>query len=143
MRLLFAVQRYGAEVLGGGERACRDYALRLAARGHDIEVVTSRARSYVDWADVYPEGDEQDGAVTVHRLSVRAPRDHRFFGPLHERVVWGRPQPAYHVQRLWHQMQGPDLPALPGWLREHAARFDVVVFFTYLYPHTGDGLAAV
>ena len=143
MRLLFAVQRYGAEVLGGGERACRDYATRLAARGHDVEVVTSCAKSYVDWADVYPEGDEQDGAVTVHRFSVRAPRDHRFFGPLHERVVWGRPPPAYHVQRLWHQMQGPDLPALPGWLREHAARFDVVVFFTYLYPHTGDGLAAV
>ncbi len=143
MRLLFAVQRYGAEVLGGAERACRDYATRLAARGHDVEVVTSRATSYVDWADVYPAGAEQDGAVTVHRFSVRAPRDHRFFGPLHDRVVWGRPQPAYHVQRLWHRMQGPDLPELPGWLREHAARFDVVVFFTYLYPHTGDGLAAV
>lgn len=143
MRLLFAVQRYGAEVLGGAERACRDYATRMAARGHDVEVVTSRATSYVDWADVYPEGDEQDGAVTVHRFSVRAPRDHRFFGPLHERVVWGRPQPAYHVQRVWNRMQGPDLPALPEWLREHAARFDVVIFFTYLYPHTADGLAAV
>lgn len=143
MRLLFAVQRYGAEVLGGAERACRDYATRMAARGHDVEVVTSRATSYVDWADVYPPGDEQDGAVTVHRFSVRAPRDHRFFGPLHDRVVWGRPQPAYHVQRLWNRMQGPDLPELPGWLREHAAGFDVVIFFTYLYPHTADGLAAV
>ena len=106
-------------------------------------MVTSRATSYVDWADVYPEGDEQDGGVTVHRFSVRAPRDHRFFGPLHERVVWGRPQPAYHVQRIWNRMQGPDLPELPGWLRDHAARFDTVIFFTYLYPHTAAGLDAV
>lgn len=143
MRVLFVVQRYGAEVLGGAERAARDYATRMAAAGHHVEVLTSRATSYVDWADVYPEGIQEDAGVVVHRLSVRAPRSHRFFGPLHDRVVNSRRPVAFHVQREWMHMQGPELPELPAWLREHARHFDVVVFFTYLYPPTWDGLQAI
>lgn len=135
MKLLFCVQRYGAEVAGGSEAAARDLAERLAARGHDVEVVTSRARSYVDWADYYEDDVEVLNGVTVHRLSVRQPRTHEQFAPIHGRVLDGSDS-SLLMQRDWLRVQGPDLPELEPWLRKHARRFDAVLYFTYLYPTT-------
>ena len=66
MRLLFVVQRYGHEVAGGAEQHCREFATRLAARGHHVEVATSCARNYQDWANWYPEGQsELDGVMEI------------------------------------------------------------------------------
>src|SRR5438046_911104 len=75
MELLFVVQRYGREVAGGAEQFCREYATRLVGRGHGVEVLTSCAVSYVDWANAFPAGDELIDKVLVHRLParVRAP----------------------------------------------------------------------
>lgn len=139
MRLLFCVQRYGREVAGGSEAACREVAERLAARGHDVHVVTSRAKSYVDWADHFPEGTSELGGITVHRLSVRDVRRHEQFAPLHARMITNPRAPLF-VQRDWLRIQGPDLPGLAPWLEEHAGGFDAAIFFTYLYPTTAFGL---
>ncbi len=139
MRLLFVVQRYGREVPGGAEQLSRELATRLAGRGHDLEVLTSRALSYVDWADAYPAGTEELDGVTVHRLSVEAPRHDGRFNLLNSRAVWGyRPVPL-HLQEHWIRSSGPLLPVLP-WLGEHAGGFDVVAFFSYLYYPTWAGL---
>ncbi|MGH9072822.1 MAG: glycosyltransferase, partial [Acidimicrobiales bacterium] len=140
MKLLFVVQRYGAEVAGGAEQCCRQFASRMAGRGHDVEVLTSAALSYMDWADHYPTGTDAVGPVIVHRLGVRRPRDHRIFGPLNQRVVHGVTRPPLHLQREWMREQGPDLPGLVPWLEGNAAGYDVVVFFTYLYQTTFAGL---
>jgi glycosyltransferase involved in cell wall biosynthesis len=136
VRLLFVVQRYGSDIAGGAEIACRELATRLAARGHEVEVVTSRARSYVDWADVFPAGTTMEDGVTVHRLSVDRPRDLDLFGPLNGRVA-GSP---LFVQLEWMRAQGPNLPELVPWLEDRAASFDVIVFITYLYATTWSGL---
>jgi glycosyltransferase involved in cell wall biosynthesis len=133
MRILYAVQRYGEEVAGGAEYACRQFAERLAAMGHDVEVVTSCATSYVDWANRYPQGTSTLNGVTLHRLPVRRPREDRVFGPMNGRVVFGsKPVPLY-LQAEWMRTQGPEMPQLVPWMERHAASFDVVVFFTYLY----------
>ncbi|MBW3614318.1 MAG: glycosyltransferase, partial [Actinobacteria bacterium] len=120
----------------------RSFATRLAGRGHQVEVVTSCATSYVDWADVYDVGTETLDGVQVHRLPVARVRQDRYFGPLNARVVWG-PEPApLHLQSEWMRMQGPLLTGLPRWLREHAAGYDCCSFFTYLYYTTWAGLPA-
>lgn len=143
MRLLFSVQRYGQEVAGGAELACRQFATRLAARGHEVEVVTSRATSYVDWSNTYPEGDEALDGVTVHRLGVSAPRSDQMFGPVHARVVYGRKPVPLFLQEEWMRRQGPFIPRLERWFDENTARFDAVIFFTYLYYTTWCGLRSV
>jgi glycosyltransferase involved in cell wall biosynthesis len=135
VKILFIVQRYGAEVAGGSEAACRSVAERLAAFGHDVEVATSRARSYVDWADHYPAGAEVINGVVVNRFSVRAPRVDRTFAPIHHRAMYDRRLPLT-AEQDWLRIQGPDLPDLLPWVRANAARFDVAVLFTYLYPTT-------
>jgi glycosyltransferase involved in cell wall biosynthesis len=143
MRMLFVVQRYGADALGGAERHCRDFASHLGARGHQVEVATSCADSYVDWADAHEPGTSVDAGVLVHRFRVRAPRRDRFFAPLHQRVVGAPGTVAHVVEREWMRMLGPDLPELPGWLRARADDFDVAIFFTYLYATSFDGLEAL
>ena len=142
MRLLFVVQRYGPEVFGGAEAFSREYATRLAARGHRVDVLTSCAVSYVDWANVYEPGTSDLAGVTVHRLPVDRPRDNVAFNALNIRVNAGfRPSPL-HLQRAWMDLQGPHIPELPIWLDEHASEYDVAVFYTYLYWSTWAGLPA-
>ncbi|HUP85260.1 MAG TPA: glycosyltransferase family 4 protein [Acidimicrobiales bacterium] len=142
MRLLFVVQRYGPEVFGGAEVFSREFATRMAGRGHAVDVVTSCAVSYVDWANVYEPGTSELDGVTVHRLPVDRPRDNELFNALNVRVNAGlRPTPL-HLQRAWMDLQGPHVAELPSWLEEHAGEYDAAVFFTYLYWSTWAGLAA-
>lgn len=143
MRLLFVVQRYGQEVFGGAEFACRQFASHLAAADHEVEVVTSCAVSYVDWANSYPEGTDVLDGVTVHRLPVESPRSHRYFGPLNARVAFGHEFAPQYLQREWMRVQGPFLPSLRPWLRDNAPSYDAVIFFTYLYYTTWAGLPVV
>lgn len=141
MRLLFVVQRYGHDVAGGAERSCRELATGLVGRGHEVEVVTTRARSYVDWADLEPAGTSELDGVVVHRLSVAHPRDPGLFDRLNRRVLDGRLTPS--LLRAWMLAQGPVVDELPAWLAEHGRRFDAVAFVTYLYWTAWAGLPAV
>ena len=140
MRLLFVVQRYGEEVAGGAELHCRQFATRLAARGHDVDALTSCSLSYVHWDNHYPAGTAELDGVRITRLPVAQARDARLFGPLNARVVWGRKPVPLYLQKEWMRMQGPWVPELRPWLAEHASGYDVVVFFTYLYYTTWAGL---
>ncbi|MBS1836666.1 MAG: glycosyltransferase family 4 protein [Actinobacteria bacterium] len=141
MRLLYCVQRYGPEVGGGAEAACRMFAERMAARRHHVEVVTSCAVDYHSWADSYAPGTSELNGVVVHRLPVRAERTTAQFGPVSSRVLVP-PRAALAVERDWVRVQGPDLPDLVPWMTRNAGRFDVAAFYTYLYPTTAVGLPA-
>lgn len=136
MKILYCVQRYGEEIAGGAEAACRQIAERMSARGHEVEVLTTCALDYNTWADHYPEGVSQLGGVTVNRLPVRAPRRTDRFWPLHRRVTDG-PAAALGVQHDWLRVLGPDVPSVSQWCARNAGRFDVAVCFTYLYATTG------
>jgi glycosyltransferase involved in cell wall biosynthesis len=142
MRIGFVVQRYGDEIAGGAEAACRALAIRLAARGHHVEVLTSCAVSYVDWANVLPAGTSIEHDVTVHRLPVTNGRQLERFAALSERTLNGRYPPTWELQREWFLAQGPDIDA-ERWLIDNCDRFDVMVFFTYLYWPTVRGVPAI
>ena len=118
------------------------FATKLAGRGHDVDVLTSCAVDYMDWANEYPPGVGELDGVQVHRLPVDTPRNLRFFTPLDARTVWGKkPQPLY-LQRAWMHSQGPHIPGLPAWLRDRCGAYDITIFFTYLYFTTWAGLPA-
>jgi glycosyltransferase involved in cell wall biosynthesis len=134
------VQRYGSEVTGGAELACREFATRLAAAGHRVEVLTSRAQSAHDWADVYPPGASELDGVTVHRLDGPGPRDNGAFQSLTVKALWSGALGPRAEQQEWRRLQGPELPELEPWLGRRAGEFDVVVHFSYLYTPTWAGL---
>jgi glycosyltransferase involved in cell wall biosynthesis len=140
VNVLFVVQRYGHEVAGGAERHCREFATRLAGRGHRVDVLTTCAVEYTTWANAYEPGTADLDGVTVHRLPVTEERRDEFFKVLNARAAWG--DAPLHVQHAWMRAQGPYVPAIVPWLGERAGDYDVVVFFTYLYYTTWAGLAA-
>jgi glycosyltransferase involved in cell wall biosynthesis len=142
MRLLYVVQRYGQEVAGGAEQHCRQMTRRLAARGHEVEVLTSRAADATTWDDDYEPGTSVCDGVTVHRLGTSGPRHESYFDALSWHVLYSGTQVAPVVQEAWVRAQGPLLPGLLPWLSRRAPTFDAVVFFTYLFYPTWAGLRA-
>lgn len=140
MRVLFVVQRFGSEISGGSETMCRLFASQLSRRNIDVEVLTSCAQSYVDWADVHPPGTSVVEGVTVHRLPVEAPRDPALFGPLDQRTLRSGVIQPVALERQWLGMIGPVLRGLRPWLHERVRSYDLCVFFTYLYTPTTVGL---
>ncbi|MDP9332826.1 MAG: glycosyltransferase family 4 protein [Actinomycetota bacterium] len=143
MRLLYVVQRYGETIAGGAEQHCREMAERMARRGHHVEVATTCAQSYIDWADAYEPGRSTIRGVVVHRFPVAAPRDNTRFNELNRRMVRGRGSRPMFLQREWMRGQGPWTPGLVTWLERRANCFDCVICFTYLYWTTWSALHAL
>ena len=83
MRLVYVVQRYGATIGGGAEQHCREMAERIAQRGHDVQVATTCAQSYIDWADVYPPGTASSAASP----SIASPSARRRIRPFDELTI--------------------------------------------------------
>jgi glycosyltransferase involved in cell wall biosynthesis len=159
MRLAVVVQRYGSEVLGGAETHAALMA-RILARRHAVEVLTSTAREYQTWKSYYPPGPCVVDGVAVRRFPVVQGR-RPAFAQLYDMLYGGldssrfaRSDPAVRLAhaarvRTWPDAlqeefihaQGPLCPELLGYLRD--TPFHRVLFVTYLYPPTFDGLAAV
>jgi glycosyltransferase involved in cell wall biosynthesis len=142
MRILYVVQRYGEQVAGGSEQHTRMFAERLVPRGHRVEVLTTCASSYVDWANTFPPGTSNLNGVWVHRVEVARQRDYDGFGDVNARMVLSRTRRPLALQRHWMWLQGPYAPQMLEWLRVRARDYDAVVFVTYLYWTAWAGVQA-
>jgi glycosyltransferase involved in cell wall biosynthesis len=141
MKLAFVVDRYGADVPGGSERHCREFAERLAKRGHAVTVLTSCARDYVTWANAFPAGATKDGEVEVIRFPVAAERNQEDFSDRSRRVFAGLG--TEEEERAWFKANGPYVPSLVEHLRTDGGAFDLVIFFSYRYYPAFFGLPLV
>jgi Glycosyltransferase len=142
MRILYVVQRYGEGIAGGAEQHTRAFAERMVTRGHRVEVLTTTAASYVDWANEFPPGFSRCNDVGVRRVVVRQPRNGALFGDFNARMMATRHARPLSIQREWMRMQGPDAPGVVPFLKRRAREYDVVVFVTYLYWTAWAGLRA-
>jgi glycosyltransferase involved in cell wall biosynthesis len=140
LRLAFVVQRYGPEIDGGAEYECRRLAEALAPH-HDIEILTTCARDYLTWRNVYPSGLATEHGVRVRRFPVDRPRRVRAFGRYAD-WLYATPH-TYFDETEWLRRQGPLALSLVEWIRAHADDHDGFVFFTYLYLPTTLGLPLV
>jgi glycosyltransferase involved in cell wall biosynthesis len=66
----FVTPRYGPDVVGGSEAVMREAAHGLAARGWEVEVLTTPARDHYTWADAYPTGASTVDGVTIRRFAL-------------------------------------------------------------------------
>jgi glycosyltransferase involved in cell wall biosynthesis len=137
--IAFVVQRYGAHVTGGSESLARALAERLAAE-YDVTVFTTCARDYVTWRNELPAGESSESGVTVRRFPVEEERDLAAFNRFAE-SIYDRPHSDDDERRFLRE-QGPYAPALVAALAREQDRFRAVLFFTYLYYPTVEGLRA-
>ncbi len=138
MRIGAVVQRYGGDIVGGAERLCRGVVEGLAERGHDVEVMTTCARSYRTWANEYAEGIDGAEPVPVRRFRAEQERDINAFNAASEEL-FGNPHDA-RAQTSWVQAQGPYAPRLVDHLHGASPDFERLLFFTYLYYPTVHGI---
>lgn len=133
-------QRYGKEVIGGSE----SYTMLLAnhlKKEYEVEILTSKALTYDSWADYY-EGDERIDDILVRRFSVRHPRRRFLSRGLLYAII------RLHLNfcflgKLWLKYQGPYVPELVTFLKEHKEDYDFFIFVTYLYYPTARGMQEV
>ncbi|MDQ1395025.1 MAG: hypothetical protein QOG64_284, partial [Acidimicrobiaceae bacterium] len=69
-RIAFVPPRYGADVVGGSEAVSREAAHGLAARGWEVEVLTTAARDHYTWRNEYPTGATEVDGLIVRRFPV-------------------------------------------------------------------------
>jgi glycosyltransferase involved in cell wall biosynthesis len=139
LKLAFVVQRYGADIAGGSEAHCRELAERLSP-DHDVTILTTCAVDYVTWANVMAPGMSRAGQVTVVRFEVERPRRLKTFAQLTDEVSDGA---APEREEAWFRENGPIVPGLLTHLREHGARYDLVLFWTFRYYPSYFGLPIV
>ncbi|HEV7466144.1 MAG TPA: glycosyl transferase, partial [Candidatus Dormibacteraeota bacterium] len=134
MRLAFVTPRYGPEILGGAETQVRDYAERLAAAGHEVEVLTTCVVDHHTWADALPAGESSVAGVRVRRHPVTRPRDH---------ALAARQQPVLDAglrlgesgERAWVENTGFSEPLMEA-IGATAPRVDALLFAPYLFAST-------
>jgi glycosyltransferase involved in cell wall biosynthesis len=138
VKVVYVTPRYGPEVVGGAEHGARMFAEHLAARGHDVQVLTTCARDHRTWANELPAGSSEVGGVAVERFptATRRAADFDAYGA----ALLADPQAVSTAAAdEWIRRQGPHSPALLDAVA--AAEADVVAFYPYLYEPTVAGIA--
>jgi len=130
MKLVFVVQRYGAEINGGGELHARYVAERLAAHA-DVRVLTTCARDYVTWRNEWPPGEDRVNGIPVERFAVAHERNLIDFRERSDRIF--RDPHSVQEEFRWLDSQGPTSPTLIKRLARVADECDFVVLFSIRY----------
>ena len=133
MRILHGLHQY-PPAIGGVENLMKDVSERLAARGHEVTVVATTARSTEDYflpgrgRDLLPAGEERRGGVRVRRVgfSRRGARALTFLrkaawrlpipgGDRWRAVSWGPRSRDYRAALLGEDFDVATGGPLPNW----------------------------
>ncbi len=133
-RIAFVAPRYGPGVVGGSEAVMAEAARGLAARGHEVELLTTCAKSHFSWANEFPPGAFVDRGVTVRRFRTVSARSRLLAAELEGRVQRGdRLDPAEEIAWVNGRFRVPDLYL---YLAGAARGFDAIVLSPYLFWST-------
>ncbi|MBI4384065.1 MAG: glycosyltransferase family 4 protein [Nitrospinae bacterium] len=142
-KIAFVIQRYGLEVNGGSEKLCRALAEKLVPH-YDLDVLSTCAVDHATWANEYPPGLQTLNGVPVRRFPVSLRRDDRRFGSLIGSLFASEPPGGNRADEIeWMRQMGPYSEGLLQYIKENRDRYDLFVFFTYLFATTYFGLPLV
>lgn len=130
-RIAFVPPRYGPDVVGGAEVVFAEIAHGLAARGWEVEVLTTCARDHYTWANEYPAGTSVDGELTIRRFPtiIDTPGKHR--DHIGHRLLAGE-RLSIPEQQLWinDSLRVPDL-----WhhVLDHGTDYRAMILGPYMF----------
>ncbi len=136
MRFLHVTHQY-PPAIGGSEKYIADLSEALVARGHQVDVFTTRAKNYHSWRDELPPADQQNG-VTVYRFSSFRRRDYMWrmlhFGL---RNYWRTRARRYEPFIFWGG--GPNSVSMAWAMWRQAKKYDLVHLNCLVYTHVAYG----
>lgn len=123
--------RFGTDVIGGAEAVVADIGRGLAARGWDVDILTTCARDHFTWANEYPEGTTTVDGMTVRRFATQTDTKGRHRKIIGDLILGGSPvslvdqqlwiNDSLRVSGLWHHVA------------EHADEYRLLVFAPYMF----------
>ncbi len=140
LRLALVSPRYAASAAGGAENLIQQWAEKLAARGHEIEVLTTCARNHFTWENHFSPGPGEVNGVRVNRFPVNR-RDTVLHQRIQEKI--SRAEDLSLAEEETWLDNGVTSDGLIGYLEKNVSRFDAAIFAPYLFGLTYRGVAAV
>jgi glycosyltransferase involved in cell wall biosynthesis len=150
--LAIVIPWFGAELKGGAEQQAFQLATRLAARGAQVEVLTTCCRSFQDdWATNHfaPGSTQEEHGLTIRRFPV-GPRDAEAFDLVNAKLLALTPldlragvSPVSQADAEIFAAQNINSPALLEHLRAHADDYQAFIFIPYMFATTTQGLPLV
>lgn len=137
LSIAYVIPRYGVEVIGGAESAARQFAERLALRGHAVTVLTTTARDSDTWSPHYASGSEMINGVSVHRFPIDSGR-HSGFAAYAGRTLFAPWAATAAESSHFIELQGPVSQALIEAIA--GCTSDVIAFYPYLFHPTVEGI---
>ena len=128
LRFTFVVSRYGEGILGGAEKHARDIAEALAARDHDVRVLTTCAKHYKTWANELPAGVTQLHGVEIERHPIAMRRLVGVDDAL-KALACAFPK-RRRLADAWYAAAGPVCPALVRRAIDETRARDLVIHFS-------------
>ncbi len=161
-RIAIVVQRYGLEINGGAELHARQLAEKLSAH-HDVEVLTTTALDYLGWSNHFEAGLTEINHIPVRRFKTKLvgerhirkahramTQNKKYFKILRRFGLFNWLDQRFHISEIsskdiamYLAIQGPYCPALIRYIKNKKSRYDVFIFFTYLYYPTVVGMPLV
>jgi glycosyltransferase involved in cell wall biosynthesis len=148
-RVALVIPWFGPDLRGGAEQEAWQLATRLSNRGHTVDVLTTRCRSFFhDWGrDHWPAGPTEEHGIVVRRFSV-ARRNRQLFDELNRQLLAIAPlqlQPgispvAPEKAAVWTR-ENINSPELERYIASNRNDYDVILFLPYLYGPTLCGLS--
>lgn len=136
MRLLHVTHQY-PPAIGGSEQYIADLSEELAARGHQVDVFTSRSLDFHTWQNVLP-GYEQRNGVNVYRFRSLRRRGY-VWDILHYGLRHYWQTQARRYEPLIFLGGGPICPGMYWRIRRQARRYDLVHLNCLVYSHVAYG----
>lgn len=134
MRLALTIPRYDPASAGGAEVLAKELVEHLAAAGHEIEVLTTCARSHVTWANEFEPGASTVNGITVRRFPTNEGRDMDTFLELQERIL-AFEELSFDEEKRWVS-NGVNSDALYRHLQAVRGDFDALLFIPYMFGTT-------
>lgn len=135
--IAFVIQRYGKDIVGGSETYCRELAERLS-KYYEIDVITTCAKSYITWENVYDEGKTVENSINVYRFKTDKNRD-KVFDKFYGDII-NKENKSILDEIEWMNKQGPYSSDLLEFLGKYHYKYDLIIFVTYIYFNTYYGI---
>lgn len=130
-RLAVVTPRFGDRVVGGAEALSGEIAVGLAARGWEVDVLTTCATDHYTWANELPEGVTRTDGVTVRRFA----NQHHHTSETGRRAqlkIQAEVLPSLDEQVSWLGWRFT-VPGLFDYLLRHGQEYQAVLFAPYLF----------
>ncbi len=129
-RIAVVPPRYGPGVVGGVEAELAEASHRLAARGWEVEVLTTCARDHYRWENHFSPGVETDGGLTVRRFPAVVDTARAERAAIGAAISAGEPVDIGAQQRWMNDdMRSPELY---HHLLDHAEEYRTIITGPYL-----------